>query len=412
MEALRHSRYRIVLATAAANQVALWLVYTAALAALVAAGRSVVEVGLLGAFWTLGMPIPVLVGGALTDRFGPRKVLGVGISAQALGILLMAWGVRGPSPEIVPILAAAALVGGAEGFNGVAMQVLAGGVVPRRAMGSAIGSLLIATATGRIVSGLLVGVLVAIVGTFATVLACLAFSGLSLLLVLAVGPVTIVHDEDPDAGSRLDLRPGIRWYRVTPVAVTVLGIAALMALLVYSYFAPLPLVVARTIGTDAAAQGLATALGGIGVLVIGLSLGSLLARLGPGRVLVGAVFFSSACVAALGLSDSAFFTIVIVTVLPMATNAHYATANIVLQWLAPAAMRGRVLGVHTLVFVALEPVGTSAVTAIAALTGERIVLVGMGVTMAVTGALLVLWRPALLRVGHGPPVAAPTTAAG
>lgn len=406
MEALRHPRYRLVLAAASANQVALWLVYTTALAALIAAGRSVVEVGLLGAFWTLGMPIPVLAGGALTDRFGPRRVLAVGIVAQAVGVALLAWGVRGPEPELVPILAAAALVGGAEGFNGVAIQVLAGGVVPRRAMGSAIGSLLIATATGRIVSGLLVGVLVAAIGTFLTAFVCILFSATSLVLVGLLGTVTIAHDDGPVAGSRLDLRPGVRWYRSTPVAVTVLGIAALMAILVYSYFAPMPIVVARTVGTDAGAQGLATALGGVGVLATGLSLGWILRRAGPGRVLVGAIFLSSAFVAALGLSESAWSTLLIVTLLPMATNAHYATANIVLQWLAPAAMRGRVLGIHTLVFVALEPVGTTAVTAVAAVTGERIVLVGMSALMVLTGALLLWRRPELLRVGHGP-VASP-----
>ncbi len=403
MEALRTPRYRIVLATSAANQIAVWTAYTAAIAGMLAAGMGVVELGLLSACWTLGMPIPVIAGGALTDRFGPSRVLLLGIAVQVGGILLMTLAFSGPAPALAPILLAAALIGGAEGFNSVSIQVLAGAVVPRSQMGSAIGSLLIATATGRIAGGLLIGPLVALVGIAPSFIVSLLFPATAVLLLRRLGRVAAIADEGAPAGSRLDLRPGARWLRSSPVAISVVLIGALMSLAVYSYFAPLPIVVARTLGSDAGAQGVAMALGGVAILAIGLSLGRILRRFGTGRVLIAGVFASAFFVAGLGLAESAAVAVVVLTLLPMCTNIQYATCNLLLQQLAPAAVRGRVLGLFTLTFVLLEPIGMAGVSALSQVAGEQIVLVGMGIVTTLSVGLIVLLRPAILRAGAAAP---------
>jgi Transmembrane secretion effector len=244
---------------------------------------------------------------------------------------------------------------------------------------------------------------VALVGIAPSLIVSLLFPATAVLLLRRLGRVAAIADEGAPAGSRLDLRPGARWLRSSPVAISVVLIGALMSLAVYSYFAPLPIVVARTLGSDAGAQGVAMALGGVAILAIGLSLGRILRRFGTGRVLIAGVFASAFFVAGLGLAESAAVAVVVLTLLPMCTNIQYATCNLLLQQLAPAAVRGRVLGLFTLTFVLLEPIGMAGVSALSQVAGEQIVLVGMGIVTTLSVGLIVLLRPAILRAGAAAP---------
>ena len=166
---------------------------------------------------------------------------------------------------------------------------------------------------------------------------------------------------DPSGGaSRLDPRPAIRWLRGQPAALTVVILGALVSLFVYSYWATQAFVIERTIGVGAGAQGLATAVGGIGVIVAGFGLGPAVARVGAGRFLVIAVLVAAGCVALLGLTTGAVMTIAILALLALTTNAHSTASGLTLQLLAPPAVRGRVLGLYGLVFTIVEPIGIAA----------------------------------------------------
>jgi hypothetical protein len=106
---------------------------------------------------------------------------------------------------------------------------------------------------------------------------------------------------------------------------------------------------------------------------------------------------------ALGLAHAAVLVLVVVTLLPAMSNTQHASTSLLLQSLAPAAVRGRVLGLYSLVFGSLLPVGTITAGWLGERLGVRETLVGLGIAMAVLTVLLVARRPAIAGVPAEPP---------
>jgi MFS family permease len=399
MGALRDPRYRLVLASSTLSGISLWLCNIAVLSGLLGSGRGVLEIGSFQAAWTLGVPMAVILSGILVDRLGPTPVVVAGLIMEAASVALMGLVFLAGQPDLLVLLAVALAVGCADGLCGVAFNVLAGGVVARPLMASAIGLLLISVAAGRIVGGTAAGPLVDALGTPVALLAAAGLVIVGVGLAAAVGPVRLA--EPGVAASYLDIRPALGWYRSQGEAITTLALGATMALLVYGYFSLLPVVVGQTLGTDARAQGLAMALGGVGVAVAAVCMGPVARRLGSGRLLLAAVVGSGLGVVGLALSATALAVGLVAVLLPIFTNVHGATSNLILQGLAPTGIRGRVVGLYALAFAMLLPVGTFMAGWVGQRAGVRETLAAIGLTMMGVGIGLVAARPALLRLGRG-----------
>lgn len=226
---------------------------------------------------------------------------------------------------------------------------------------------------------------------------CAGLVSISWLLTLVLGRVRLSGTGTEAARSYIDLRPAIRWYRATPDARTVLTVGALMAVLVYGYFALLPVVVGEALGTDTGSQGLAMAVGGVGVAVGALTMGPISRRIGVGRLLVLAVFGSAMGLALLAFGTTGAVILLAVTFLPTFTNVQSASSNVVLQTLAPPAMRGRVVGLYSMVFAALLPVGTVTAGWLGERLGVRETLILLAVAMTTLTVGLVLRRRGMAR---------------
>jgi predicted MFS family arabinose efflux permease len=321
---------------------------------------------------------------------------------EILALVLMAWLFASGQATLTTLLLNALIIGAAEGLVGISLSVMAGGVVPVRAMASAIGLLLIGVAAGRFAGGTLTGPLVGLLGAAGALLAAAGMVALGALFAVRIGAVRLASAESPPA--TLDLRPGMRWYRAHPDAITVLAIGMVMSLLVYGYFSLLPLIVAQTMGSDTTSQGVAMALGGLGVAVGAVTMGPLVRRVGVGWVLVGAAILSAAGILGLAAATTLAMTLVVVTILPLFTNVHNSSSSLALQRLAHPGVRGRVLGLYSVAFAALLPVGTVLSGWLGERFGARETLVAFGLAMAACTVLLVVLRPGLLRIAGDPAV--------
>lgn len=408
MSPLRYPRYRLALGISTLTWIALWLSNIAVVAGMLQAGRSSAEIGLFQGAWTLGVPLSVIFGGLVTDRFGPVVSVRIGLCLELAGMALMGLFVAGDEPPLVLLLLAAMLIGSSDGMTNVGINVLAGGVVPREIMAAAIGMLLLGLAAGRIVGGTLAGPAVNALGASGALYACAGLVIGAMVLTIFVGKVQLA----PTGMGRayLDLRPAVRWYRGMPDARTILLIGGLMAVLIYGYFSLLPVIVGQTMGTDTTSQGLAMAAGGIGVAVGAMTMGPIARRIGVGRLLIAAVLGATIGLATLALGQTAFVVLIAVTLLPTFTNVQAASANVALQTLAPPTMRGRVVGLYSMVFSALLPVGTVTAGWLGTAVGVRETLLVLAATMAVIALVIHRRRPGL---GAGISVAHPlgTTAA-
>ena len=100
--------------------------------------------------------------------------------------------------------------------------------------------------------------------------------------------------------------------------------------------------------------------------------------------------------------------LVAVTILPAFTNVQSASSNVALQTLAPPAMRGRVVGLYSMTFSALLPVGTITAGWLGTRFGVRETLIVLAGAMALLVLLIYRRRPTLVRdlaVAAPPPVA-------
>jgi len=317
----------------------------------------------------------------------------------------MAATLRDPNAPLPLMLLAAMLIGGSDGLSGVGINVLAGGVVPTALMSSAIGLLLLGLASGRIVGGTFAGPTVQALGASGALFACAGLVFVALLLAFVLGRVRLAPVEI--GAAYLDLRPALRWYRATPDARAVLVVGGLMAVLVYGYFALLPVVVGESMGTDTTSQGLAMAVGGIGVAVGAVSMGPIARHIGVGRLMVLAVFGSTVGLAMLAMGQTAGVVLVAVTVLPTFTNVQNASANVVLQTLAPTGLRGRVVGLYSMVFSGLLPVGTITVGWLGQRFGVRETLLVLSGAMALLTIGLALRHPTMAQDRAVPGTPAP-----
>ena len=327
MQALRYPKYRLALGISTLSWIALWLSNIAVTAGMLQAGRSSADIGLFQGAWTLGVPLSVIAGGLITDRLGPTIAIRLGLCLEFTGMMLMGLAVSGTDVPLPPLLIAAMFIGSSDGMNGVGINVLAGGVVPRHLMASAIGLLLLALASGRIVGGTLAGPAVNALGASGALFACGGLVAVGMVLTFAIGRVQLAPVES--GRTYVDVGPAVRWYRQTPDARTVLTVGALMAVLVYGYFSLLPVIVGQTMGTDTTSQGLAMAAGGFGVAVAALLMGPTARRIGVGRLLFLAALGASSALGVLALGQTTLVVLIAVTFLPAFTNVQAASANVV-----------------------------------------------------------------------------------
>ena len=131
-------------------------------------------------------------------------------------------------------------------------------------------------------------------------------------------------------------------------------------------------------------------------------------RIGVGRLMLIAVLGSAAGLAGLAIGHTAAMVVVAVTLLPTFTNVQNASANVVLQTLAPAGLRGRVVGLYSMVFSGLLPVGTISVGWLGERLGVRETLGLLATAMVVLTLGLWVRRPGMARgevasTAEGPP---------
>jgi MFS family permease len=184
------------------------------------------------------------------------------------------------------------------------------------------------------------------------------------------------------------LAEGFRYVRHHRRMRTLLLLVFVTFILMWPYQTFLPAIAVDVLGMDDAGYGILLAVTGVGALLGALWVAGRAGRITATRnVVYGLVWAGAACVSVVGLAQS------VVAVLPMLLAAGFfqvafvATANTLVQESAPDDLRGRVMGIWTLVFGASYPVGSFAMGIVA----ERVGILWTFVGGAVAGVLVTTW---------------------
>jgi MFS family permease len=339
--------------------------------------HSAFDLGLIGLFEFLPLPILALPAGHLADRFSRRSVFAASLAlavAITVGLLVVS---LTAADELWPYLLLAAATGIATAVGTPAARALPPMLVPPDLLGNAMALRSIAFQIGFTVGPAIGGLLFAVrpelaYGTAAALLAC------GLVCVAAIRePPAAEAAEAPGLGLD-DLLAGFRFMRRTPV---VLGAVALdlFAVLFGGAVALLPLFAQSILHTGPFGLGVLRTAPAIGALLAGVMLAKrpLGGRVGRTLLVVVAVFGASMIVFALSSSFALSFAALAVSGFADMISMNIRSTTVALA--TPDELRGRVLAIEMVFISASNELGAFESGIAAALLGAATAVVAGGV---------------------------------
>lgn len=198
--------------------------------------------------------------------------------------------------------------------------------------------------------------------------------------------------------ERGHLREGLRYAASTPHARALLLLVGATSMFGLSYAALMPLFAASVLHGDARTLGALLGAVGVGALAAAVSLLRRQGLSGLGRRTAW-----GATVLAVGLLGLAGSRWVIVSQLALflvgvGFMSQMVSTNTLLQSLAPATLRGRVMGLYSTLFIGMTPIGSLLAGALAAHFGAPVTVAGGAIVVLCASVAFHLALPALRRV--------------
>ena len=328
------------------------------------------------------------LGGALADRF-PRKwllLVTTLVQTALASTLVFLFATGTPSAPTVTLIAFGNGICAALGVP--AFQAILPDLVPVEDVPGAVALSSAQFNLGRVVGPILAGV---VIGAQKRYAAAEAVNAASFLAVVAV--LLTLKLPRPAVGARAEkiwhsIVDGFRFVAHEPgLRVNALAMC-LNTFLAAPFIALVPAMGEKVLDSGTGGTAALITAQGIGAVAMALALGPLIERYGARRVLV--VMMGGLPPALAAYAVAPVLAISAVTIL--AVGALYlgalSTFTTVAQLRAPAAIRGRVLAVHTVILGALYPLGTIIQGKVADSIGLRATTFGSAVLMA--AALLVV----------------------
>jgi MFS family permease len=334
--------------------------------------------------------------GILADRYDKRKMLlwiqlVLGLSGVALGVL--AWA---GSAQIWHVYVACVVVGSAAALDGPVRQSFVVEIVGPRDLTNAVGLNSLGFNGARIVGPAVAGVLIALVNT-GPVMVIAGLSYLAVIVGLKRMRTAELHPAKPVARAKGQARAGFAYVRGRPDLVLVLTMLFLVATFGMNFQLTLAIIARIVFQRDASSYGLLTT-----ALAVGALLGALISarRTRPPRLrlLVGTALAFGVTEIILGLTGSYLLLAALLVPQGVFMLMFVNAANAMVQLTTPAEMRGRVMGIYTLVFLGGTPFISPLLGVVAERFGGGAPLIVGGVISAVGAIVLGGWIARTSRV--------------
>ena len=318
--------------------------------------------------------------GVLADRVSRRLVMVVagllaGAAALTLGVAVM---VASASVGLVYVLAF--VLGIAAALDNPARQALLGQLVPVSSLANAVALNSATFNLSRIVGPAVAGLTIALVGIGPVFVANAASYLVALLAIAALRPLDF-HGSSPQRSSGATFAGGLRYLRSRSDLLIVLGLVAVVATFACNYQITTALMANQEFQVGVAAYGVMGS-----VLACGSILGSLLAarRAAVGlRFVVWAGMAVAVATFTAGLMPSYGIFLAFLPICGLLILTFTVSAQSYLQLAADEHVRGRVMGIYTLVFFGGNPVGAPLLGLVARELGPRWGLLGGGALAAI-----------------------------
>ena len=346
------------------------------------AGLASFYIGLLGASRMIPVLLVSPVAGVVADRYSRRQILLSTNVATAIIALTLSGALAFHYATLLVVLALSALQAATQSFDAPARQSWVSILVPREFVGNAIGLNSVAMNAPSVMGPPIAGLLIAAIG----VSPCMAINSVVKLWVVLM--VAFMKPAPIGGGNKGSMGAAI-WESVHflyhhSVLRWIFLMLLVSAVSVRSYNFLLPAYAVHVVGTDARGLGWLMAASGIGAMGGALTIAMGQPRRRSTYWFVSGLI-SSLGVTALGLTNRLDLAFVILLFVGVGMQIFVGTSNIIVQTLSPDAMRGRTIGVYSMILMGMVPGGALLIGSIATFIDLRIVFIGSGLISAVVG---------------------------
>src|SRR5213592_263271 len=387
--ALRHRNYRLFFWGQLVSLIGTWMQQTAMMWFVYDRTNSKLLLGVVAAMGSAPMVFSSVWGGSLADLYPKRSILVVTQAAQMLCAFLLAAGVwlGFATPEFIMFVAA--FNGTAMGFDMPARQAFTVEMTSREDLLNAI-SLNSSIVNGARVVGPSVAVL--LIG-WVGVAMCFFLNGLTFVAVIA--GLLMMRLPQFQRPAHVLSASEHAWngivYSLTHQRVrTILLLFLAVGVFGWSYAVLMPAFARDVLGRGANGYGVLMSASGTGAFIGALVVATYGHLFTPRRLALGGVWLFSIALFAFSLSRNFYLALVFLLFAGFGMLLFFSTSNTVLQTIVPDEMRGRVMGVWSLIFGAMIPLGSLEAGALAHWLGTPFAL-ALGAIICALSALVTLF---------------------
>jgi MFS family permease len=331
---------------------------------------------------------PILVlgawGGLIADRFSKRRVLMITQPLMALPALALWALVAAGTVEPWMVYALVFVRGTVNAFDNPARQSFVIELVGHDRVVNAVSLNSVIVQAARISGPAAAGGVIALAG----VGPCFAINALSfaaMFIALQRMDVSELRPSTPAQRAPGELRAALRYVSGTPGLWIPLGMMVLVGTLTFNFQVLLPLLASQTWHGTASTYALLTAAMAVGSVIGALASGAR-GRVSPRILVVAAAGFGVVELLA-ALAPSLPLQVLALIPLGAVSVTFSAGVNSTMQLAVTPAMRGRVMGLYSVVFLGSTPIGAPLVGWLAEIAGPRAGM-ALGGAAALTAAAL------------------------
>ncbi len=395
MAALAYRDFRLLWFGALTSSIGTWMqkVAQAWLIVTLTGTASAFFLGLDSFLGELPILLFILIGGVIADRYNRRRLMLMSQFVQMTAAFMLAALVGTGVVRVWHILVLSALTGFAQAFGGPAYQSLIPLLVEKQHLPNAVALNSIQFNLARVIGPLIAGAALAAFG----MVACFGLNGLSFLVVIAaILALRVEHAPKPTTSRIRDqLQSGVRYVRNQPQLVMLTFIGFVTAFLGFPVLTFLPVIVKDVFNQDVGLYTRLMTFAGAGAVLGALVVAWIGKHRHMGLMLLVLQGMFGLFVIALSFSRVIVLTEVLLFVAWFLLVMCMSLTTSLVQLLAPAELRGRVVSIYMVAFRGGSPIG-------GLVAGWLVTLLGSAPTvLAINGALLVIIASVALTRDHG-----------
>jgi MFS family permease len=355
---LKHANYRLFFFGQVFSLIGTWMQSIAMSWLVYQLTYSSVWLGTIGFLTSIPSLFLSLFAGTLADRMSKRRLVMIMQTAALVQALALGFLVFTNLVTISVVAFFALTLGVINAFDIPSRQSFIIDLVGKQDLANAIGLNSATFNAARIVGPAIGGVVIGVIG----VGWCFTLNALSFIAVLAALVKMNVNEPPPSpeahGGVLAALKESVAYIRSEASLTALMILVAVVTTFGWSYSVLLPIFADQELNIGAIGLGRLYMATGIGAFISAITVASASHRIQPRRFIYMGIAIFSCSIIGFGVSTNAALSMLCLVGVGMGLVACFATANATLQGNAPDALRGRVMGLYSLVFQGMMPIGS------------------------------------------------------